>query len=450
MPKQDNNIPVTEEMLATGSTNLEELSASEGISEEISEEIEESIFRETSKSRLSHPEQLDALLTVIPPASWIILAVLLLLLLFGIGWAFFGSLPVKVDGRGIFMSQEGGFTVQTMLEGIVKNIYVAPGDVIKAGDLITEIDDPRENLKLRDAEYKVDNLTEELAAFRKAVNIEAAAIQAGLQSELNAKNFAVQQKEMGLASLSEDLEKKKALFKEGLISASALRDQELRVIQENIEIETIKAAAEGIKANLLKQYRAEEIKQKEQSLQQATEVRDLLRTNINYSKVYAPNDGKVLEIFINVGDRVLPGQSLLWIEPPFDKANPLLVYGYFPIEEGKRIALNQEVKISLGSGFLLGHVKEISQYAVTSENLLRLFHSKALEQYLTSGSNAVIHVMIDPELGGKPENKGGYIIDEEGSEINSGTVAKLQAIVERIRPIYYLLPIKQFKTKEGL
>lgn len=413
---------------------------------------DEGIFRKVSIEKKRHPEQLDSLLVVVNPISWVALICLYLIIASTLIWAFFGSLPLMLEGRGIFMSEKGGVTVQTMVNGVVQRIHAAPGNMVAKGDLIAEIFDPKEDLKFKVAQIKVDNLTRNVEQLKNEVDEEEQAKRAGVKTEIAAKEYTIQQKELRIKSLQEDLEKKKKLLAEGLISANSLRDEESKIFQENIDIENAKAAIENLKASLLKGRRAEEIKSKLQELLKATEERDLLYTSLESSKVYSPVDGRVLELFVNKGDHVNLGDPLVWIEIPPSDENPLVVYSYFPINTNhtiKDLKPGQSVEVIISKDTkILGTIRKVSQYPVSSETILRLFHSKALEQYLTSGTNAVVQATV--EL--KRDRSGHLVLQFFGeypadSEIATGTVCRVQAITSRVRPIYYLLPMEHFKQR---
>ncbi|MEM8501652.1 MAG: hypothetical protein AAF716_00695 [Cyanobacteria bacterium P01_D01_bin.1] len=60
----------------------------------------DSIFRKEAIERLSSPEQLDQLMRIVSPRSWLPLAALGGLLACGLVWSFVGRIPVTTTGRG--------------------------------------------------------------------------------------------------------------------------------------------------------------------------------------------------------------------------------------------------------------------------------------------------------------------------------------------------------------
>lgn len=64
---------------------------------------QKSIFRQESLERLSSPEQLDQLMHVVNPKSWLPLASLGVLVFLALLWSFFGRIPITTAGRGVLV-----------------------------------------------------------------------------------------------------------------------------------------------------------------------------------------------------------------------------------------------------------------------------------------------------------------------------------------------------------
>jgi hypothetical protein len=62
-----------------------------------------SIFRKESLERLSSPEQLDQLMQVVSPKSWLPLASLASLMALALVWGFLGRIPITAVGKGILV-----------------------------------------------------------------------------------------------------------------------------------------------------------------------------------------------------------------------------------------------------------------------------------------------------------------------------------------------------------
>ena len=175
----------------------------------------------------------------------------------------------------------------------------------------------------------------------------------------------------------------------------------------------------------------------------------------------SPTDGQILEVWVNEGEPLTEGAPVIWIENAVSPVSPeqketFLIYGYFPIESGKRLRLNTRIEITVPSvnvnkyGTLEGRVKSVSLFAVSKENILQEIPNKNLIDYLTQQAPSVVKVVIeplsrDPKKPFKWEWTSGLTPEEP---LSTGTLVRLEAIVERVRPIYYLLPVADFKSSE--
>jgi hypothetical protein len=69
----------------------------------MSENPQNSIFRRESLERLSSPEQLDQLMQIVTPRSWLPLAALGALVGLGLLWSLFGRIPITARGTGVLV-----------------------------------------------------------------------------------------------------------------------------------------------------------------------------------------------------------------------------------------------------------------------------------------------------------------------------------------------------------
>lgn len=98
-----------------------------------------SIFRQAALERLSSPEQLDQLMHVTTPRSWLALLALLGLIITVVAWSFSDSIPTQVLGQGILLRGEQVLRVTAPIDGLVRSVVVRPGDKLEPGQAVAEI-----------------------------------------------------------------------------------------------------------------------------------------------------------------------------------------------------------------------------------------------------------------------------------------------------------------------
>ncbi len=319
--------------------------------------------------------------------------------------------PEKVVGKGIILNAKGRlFTINTRVDGIVKKIFVSPGDEVKEDQLVVDILDHDYEIKLSAAKLKVENLTLDLEKFKHDISQEGAAQLKALKREMLAKKFNVQLLNKKIPDLEAEVTRRKHLFELGLISPAVVRDAEDKLSSAKIERETTQVSIANLHFNLLKGYRSEELKNKERDLTQNLELKRLLEQQAKYYKVKSPWDGRVLELMANEGEIVKRGSNLLLMEGRSEKNAPDRIYAYLPMEQNKHVVVGQRAVMVVYSadtkyyGVLLGKVAEVTDYPVSRDSITKILYNKELVNLLVPGDKAVIEAVIDPDI--DPVTKG--------------------------------------------
>lgn len=94
------------------------------------------LYRKSSLERISSPEQLDKVLKVTSPMSWLALLGITLIIVVTVIWSIVGTIPVTITAPGIVSSMVGSNAVYTQESGTVVSIRVRAGDEIHLGDSV--------------------------------------------------------------------------------------------------------------------------------------------------------------------------------------------------------------------------------------------------------------------------------------------------------------------------
>lgn len=92
------------------------------------------LYRKSSLERLSNPEQLDKVLKVTSPMSWLALMGITLIIVVTVIWSFVGTIPETVTAKGIVSSVVGSNSIYTQDAGTVVSLRVRAGDEVHLGD----------------------------------------------------------------------------------------------------------------------------------------------------------------------------------------------------------------------------------------------------------------------------------------------------------------------------
>ena len=71
------------------------------------------IFRDEALAYISTPSDVNKVITVVGSGTWIIILTLVIAMIFGLGWLFYGSIPITLQGQGILIPKGGIFKTIT-------------------------------------------------------------------------------------------------------------------------------------------------------------------------------------------------------------------------------------------------------------------------------------------------------------------------------------------------
>lgn len=96
-------------------------------------------FRRRALEGVSSPEELDRLVKVALPRTWVALAGLGMLMLAAVGWATVARVPTTVKGPGYLLHQGGIHTAAAPTAGVVVDVLHQVGDGVVAGELLGHV-----------------------------------------------------------------------------------------------------------------------------------------------------------------------------------------------------------------------------------------------------------------------------------------------------------------------
>lgn len=94
------------------------------------------LYRKSSLERISNPEQLDKVLKVTSPMSWLALIGITLIIFVTVIWSFVGTIPETITTKGIVSSVVGSNSVYAEDAGKVVSLRVRAGDELHLGDSV--------------------------------------------------------------------------------------------------------------------------------------------------------------------------------------------------------------------------------------------------------------------------------------------------------------------------
>lgn len=184
-----------------------------------------------------------------------------------------------------------------------------------------------------------------------------------------------------------------------------------------------------------------------QRQEQVERIRRLEIQTRQGGEIKSPYTGRVVELTVQPGQLTQPGERVGAIELAEGAAGwtPLVHLAYFPVASGKRVEPGMRVQVTPTTvqrerfGSMVGVVKKVSSFPISAEAAASIIGNAELVKGLLP-QGGVIEVEVELE---KAETPSGYRWTSADPEVqlSAGTTTKTRVVVERRRPVSYLLPI---------
>lgn len=404
------------------------------------------IFRKVSLERLSSPEQLDQLVQVTDPRGWLALIGLGSLVLAGLGWGVYGTIPTAATGEGILLRRGGVSDLVSAAAGQVEEVLVAVGDEIEKGQPVARIRQDSLTRQIADNRAKLAAEDREFDALRQS---------AEEQKRLRARDLAQQRADLerNIAALGVDI----GLLRERLQAEQALLDDGLITKQTHLATQQALNAKEDELAARRLALGGLELKRLEadRQLDQQLEARQATRRNLELATgelqaqlaenvaVLSPFSGRVLEVLTARGDVVAPGAPMLSVEV---LSEDLMAVLFVPASAGKTVKPGMAVRVAPSTvrreefGTLVGTVEWVAEFPATARGMTRLLGNEALvTKLLEQGPPIQINVALTRDAA---TTSGYRWSSSRGPElaITSGTLAAGDVVVKEERPLALVVP----------
>ncbi|MBU1106672.1 MAG: NHLP bacteriocin system secretion protein [Candidatus Riflebacteria bacterium] len=408
------------------------------------------IFRQAALDRLASPEQTDRLDMLLPRNAWFILAGFLVFVILGLSWGIYGRIPTTVSGTGILLSPEGVMNILSTSNGTLVSLKVKNEAVVKAGDLLAEIEHPELSKEISAAHQRLAELSKKKETSLLLQKREKESVEQLIKMKLAAASDTVKNYEKQIVLARQKAEQQKDLIAKGLITRQALLEtekeiqsvegqiRELRNQQKQVEAESMDLGNRqtregmGVDAEIAEQTRSVEMLEKRRELN---------------SKIYAPTDGRIVEIMAAEHSVITQGQPILSLESIKEGAKKLEAYLYIPMREGKQIQPGMNVQIVPGAvkrqefGFVCGKIISVSPLPATENGMQSVLGNLSLVRSLMNSGPLIA---IRAELLTDPASPSGLKWSSgKGPEliINSGTSCDASVVTREQAPVTLVIPV---------
>lgn len=227
-----------------------------------------------------------------------------------------------------------------------------------------------------------------------------------------------------------------------LRSQQALLEQEANIEQLRLSVREIDLSL----GRLRSQLEAERLKRIGEIEAQKKSVMSLETQFDEKRYLRSPCDGTVLELSIEAGKTIQPGQTIGAISrEPSDGQNDLQVTAFFSLADGKQIPNSAHAFVTPTTvkrerfGSIRADVDEISDFPISTQEAIRVVGNREVLKPLASMGGVL---QVRAKLRRKDDDNMAYDWSsiEPAIPLTAGTSVSIQVVVERRRPISYVIP----------
>ncbi len=408
------------------------------------------IFRQSALQNLSSPEQLDQLIKITRPRSWIVLAAIGLILVATGLWSYFGTLSTTLAGEGLIIRSGGNSSVVAIGSGEVTEFGdFKPGDMIHKNDIIGHVSQPLLAQQIDAARIELDRLEKENRNILAEIDEEKPMQNNSIKQQMEIQQATIYAKEDALHSHKLTLQQQELLLKDGLITRQQYEQTRQLIFTAQNEIGVTHNALQNLTIQTVTNngIHEERIRQSNASLLHAkNQLQDLQVQYDLATKLISQHDGLVVEKLTSLGSIVSSNQAVLTLESSIKKYQAII---YMPTRSAsKRIKPGMDAQIELATrkkeqwGFLKGKVLSVSQFLVSEQAMMAVIHNQGLvsELYKAGPPRAVtIELSIDPTTASGYQwssKAGGKVV----FNTVSGNFCIGSVIIEKQKPISLVIP----------
>ncbi|WP_415221796.1 NHLP bacteriocin system secretion protein [Pseudophaeobacter arcticus] len=413
-------------------------------------------IRRSALKKARSPEQLDAMLTVVPPLGWLASLLLVASVFAFLIWALVATAPVKVDGSGILLTEGEIVAARAQGTGIVVVQPVKVGDRVQAGDLLARLENFKMQEGISQAKAALARGETMLAQIREVHQKFVASLEAELADAETFHQDRTSNFRDRIVRLAKLRQERQVLFDKGLIVEQKLLEtlQALEDARQNLSAAQFDFSSTRTTALAdIHESQSNLAAHENQILTDRERLKELQADYQRIVEIRAAAAGIVTESTKSIGDQVSANDILFEILPEAVAAPAgqpetpaLLAVLYVDASHAARLEPGGAVQVVPASvelerdGFIHGQIIEASVLPATQAQLLKRLQNPDLVAAL-SANGPVREVLVT--LAGDARTASGLAWstqDGPAFRIHPGTLTTASFVVDRKRIASFVFP----------
>ena len=340
------------------------------------------LFRHEALRAYRMGARLSAPLRVVPLSTGIVLGTVCAALVVALTIASLGRIDLVARGRGTIRPTEGVQPLRFEVEGIVRDVLVREGEVVRAGQVLLRLDSTRLQATLREAEEQLRSLREHVQREDKRARRSFARDEALLQLREKLTRERIDSQKATIAAQEEERARYSALAEDGLVAEKVLREGEVLAHQEGrtlILLQDELARIEQQRSTLEQSVHAG-ITQRARDLRETENRRDTARLLLKQTELTAVRTGRLESLVVNEGDVIEAGKVVARLVP---LTRGREVTAFMPERERAFVTAGKEVRVEFDQlpvgefGSARARVLRVSSEVASAQELERALGAAA-------------------------------------------------------------------------
>jgi HlyD family secretion protein len=416
----------------------------------------EDLYRKQAIEAHFSSEHYQSPIRIITPRSWLFLIAIFVIFLGSLFWLFFGTVTTQVTGSGLIFSKNA--KIVTVLspegDGYIEKISAFHGMKIKKGEKIADISYPTLGTEILEQRQFIDQETQKLNALQKQADLAIKQYfentDKSIQSIQEVLTTAIKKRDY----ISEQLAVQKEALKKGIVSRLLVADYQVAFY--NVENEIGNSQTQLVKLKQEKNDYAEswtvKIRAVEQKLRDLTfELQKKIDKNRAIKTITSPIDGIIFTNYIKVGGYVTKQEKVADI---INFSSDFELIAFVTAQVAKKIQVGMSAKVfpkhirAIEYGGIKGQVYFVGELPINQKTIETFFENPDLaNNFLKQGP------LIEVRIRFLPSNltiSGYEWTSSVGApeKISIGSLADVEIIVKKEKPIAILVPTLQHISRE--
>lgn len=405
--------------------------------------------------KMRDPEHLNEAIHLTSRSTWILLATLGLCVAGVAAWGFFGRLTFHAKGPGVILLDNSVVSnVVARAGGTVTDIHVKLGQTVGDGDVLVTVKLDETLERRNQARTTLDAQIAERDRYAAVSRDDIARRKADVEQQQKSLQASLAEADKNLEILRRLYADAVALLARGLTTRSEMQSifDRLTTVQQNRRdmidrTSTIVTSQIEFEDNIARNIADLRMR----VISAESTLADLDVQLAVGATIRSPVAGTVSEITTQVNSTVSTGLKLVVVEAA-SATKSLLVHGYLPNDQGKRVIAGMTAQVIPTSvdqqiyGSIRGTVTRVSGLPMSREGLLAVLGDDALvTQMMIGGAPIEVEIALESD----PATVSGLRWTSSvgpPSKVTPGTTVAANIIFSSVRPIELVLPILETWT----